>query len=153
MDPARFIDPKNIVPDLQGGGKREVIEELLDRLIATETVSPQHREEILHELLERENKGSTAIGFEIAIPHAKTDQVAEIAVALGLHRAGIPYNTNDGKPVRICILTLSSKKATGPHLQFMATICNQLKEEKVRKNLLACKTAEQVDALLKKTAS
>lgn len=150
MHPSQFILKQNLIPALAGDNRRDVVAELLERLVSTGAVKVEHRDEILHELQERENKGSTAIGFEIAIPHCKTDHVSELAVAVGLHPTGIPWNANDRKGVRICILTLSTKKVTGPHLQFMATICNILKDDRTRSALLAATTVDGMDEMIRK---
>lgn len=152
MDPSQFIRKENLIPALRGSTRQDVVEELLDRLVATGGVKAEHRNELLHELHERENKGSTAIGFEIAMPHCKSDHVQELTVAMGLHPTGIPWNANDHKPVRICILTLSTKRVTGPHLQFMATICNILKEDTTRSSLLGSQSVDAMDQMIRRGA-
>ena len=46
----------------------------------------------------------------------------QIVCAVGIKPEGIDYDSIDGLPSRIFILELAPAKATGPHLQFMATI-------------------------------
>ncbi len=144
MDLVKYLSKKQIILDLKSTDKKSLIEELLDSLIGSGILKSENREELLAEILDREAKGSTGIGFEIAIPHAKTDRVSEIAVVLGLHRQGIAFDSIDQKPVKIFVLTLSSKKITGPHLQFMAAICNFLKSGPVRQSLLTAPDVETV---------
>jgi mannitol/fructose-specific phosphotransferase system IIA component (Ntr-type) len=148
MDPSKYIELKNIVPSVSGATKSEVIGALIDHLVKSGTLQSENREEILKELLDREAKGSTGIGHEIAIPHAKSDLIPEIAVAFGTYPSGVAFDSFDKKPVKIIILTLSSKKPTGPHLQFLATICNLLKDEDMRKRIIAGLTPDEIHSII-----
>lgn len=148
MDLVKHLNKDQIILDLKSQDKKSLIEELLDRLIERKVLRPENREELLAEIMDREGKGSTGIGYEIAIPHAKTDRVEEIAVVLGIHHQGIAFDSIDHKPVKIFVMTLSSRKITGPHLQFMAAICNFLKNESVRKSLLAAPSVDSVYQIL-----
>ena len=148
MDPSKHVDPRHVSVSLKASTPREAIEELLDLLVATAAVAVPLRDEVLKEILDRESRGSTGIGYEIAIPHAKTDHVKDLTVALGLHTEGIGFDSIDKKPVRIFVLTLSPKKVSGPHLQFMASIAGILKDESVRKKLLASRDPQAASRLL-----
>jgi len=66
---------------------------------------------------------------------------------MGVRKQGIDFQSLDGKPSCIFILTLSPLEGSAPHLQFMATISRTLDEEK-RTRLLACRSDKDLYGIL-----
>jgi len=128
--------------EVPGETKQQVIESLLDILMETGKV--EDRRTALTALLEREEKMSTGIENGIAIPHGKTTAVKELVACVGLKKEGIDFDSLDGKPSKIFIMTLSPKDKSGPHIQFLAEISSLLKDEKGRNAILAAKTPQEV---------
>lgn len=128
--------------EVPGETKQQVIESLLDILMETGKV--EDRRTALSALLEREEKMSTGIENGIAIPHGKTTAVKELVACVGLKKEGIDFDSLDGKPSKIFIMTLSPKDKSGPHIQFLAEISSLLKDEKGRNEILAAKTPREV---------
>ena len=52
----------------------------------------------------REELGSTGIGQGIAIPHARSEKIEEIVVAVGLVENKIDFNSPDGEGDKYFIL-------------------------------------------------
>jgi len=102
------------------------------------------REKALKEILDREKKMSTGIQHGVAIPHAKSSAVKELAACIGLKPEGADFASLDGEPSRIFIMTLSAADRTGPHVQFLAEISNVLKSKGVREKLLEAKSKAEV---------
>jgi mannitol/fructose-specific phosphotransferase system IIA component (Ntr-type) len=86
----------------------------------------------------------------IALPHAKTDGVRDICVAVGIKKQGVNFDSIDGKPARLFIMILSPKKTAGPHLQFLAAIGAVLNSEEIREKAIASETVRQLLSLLRK---
>ncbi len=139
ITPGQIISPAAVKADLRGTGKREIIEEMLDLLIASGQLDRSDRDEALRDLLQREEYMSTGMQNSIALPHAKTSTVAHLVSALGLKKEGIDFNSLDGKPARIILLTLSPRDAQEPYLQFMARMSQFLRREENRRRLLECR--------------
>ncbi len=137
IDLGRIINPSAVRVDLRGENKREIIEELLDLLISSGQLEPSARSEALQDLLQREEYMSTGMQNSIALPHAKSSAVPHLVSALGLKKAGVDFNSFDGKPARIFLLTLSPREAQEPYLQFMAEMSQFLRREENRERLLA----------------
>lgn len=140
------LDPRTISLQLTSSTKQAIIEELLDLLVNAGKVS--NRTEALKAVLEREAKMSTAIQNGVAIPHAKTDSVPELVTALGIKPEGVDFESLDGKPTQIFILTLSPKTRLGPHIQFLSSISQSLDDAGVRSALLKAKSQQEVIDLL-----
>jgi mannitol/fructose-specific phosphotransferase system IIA component (Ntr-type) len=103
------------VPELKGDTREAVIEELVERLVRTKTLTSDGRELLLESILEREEAATTGIGQGIALPHPKTtDDVAGVLpgveVAVGLHKTGVDFASLDGDPVHIVFLVVSPEK-------------------------------------------
>lgn len=132
--------------DLRGDTKQAVIEELLDLLVAKGQV--RDRKAALKALLEREGRMSTGMQNGLALPHAKTESVDRLVGAVGVRRNGIDFQSLDGEPSTLFILTLSPLSRTGPHIQFLAEIGRLLDEAPLRERMLRAATpAEALGAL------
>jgi len=146
MNLRQVFDRKTIVFSLAGATKPAIIEELLDRLVDAGKVS--NRTDALKAVLEREAKMSTAIQNGVAIPHAKTDAVRELVTAVAILPHGVDFQSLDGKPTQIVIMTLSPKTKLGPHIQFLSAISQSLDNAAVRHTLLKAEKPEEVIAVL-----
>lgn len=149
MDPNEYIKRENLCLRLKGHSKPEIIEELLDILIRSGEVRPESKSALLKELLKREKKASTGLQDEIAIPHAKTQYVENIMVAIGIHHAGIDFQSIDKKPSKIFVITLSPVSVYEAHLKFLTYICNLLKHKEYREKIYLSKNEETLFNLLR----
>lgn len=146
----RHLKVENIIMDLQSEDKDGVIREMVDNLAQDSENVDQG--ESLQAVLDREATMSTGMQNGIAIPHGKTDGVKKMVYAIGLKREGMDFESLDGKPSNIFIMVLSPANASGPHIQFLASISAILKDEDARDELLKCRTPEEVRAVLLKRA-
>jgi mannitol/fructose-specific phosphotransferase system IIA component (Ntr-type) len=108
-----------------------------------------NRDEALKDVLQREAAMSTGMQHGIALPHAKTGGVSDLAVAVGIKREGIDFESADGEKSRLFILVVSPRKVSGPHIQFLAAIGAVLKNDEVREGVIRASTGEQAVALLR----
>jgi Kef-type K+ transport system membrane component KefB/mannitol/fructose-specific phosphotransferase system IIA component (Ntr-type) len=142
---ARYLTRATLQPRLRGTTKQDAIEELLDLLDRAGLL--RDRAAAAAAVWERENSMSTGMQHGIAIPHGRTDAVDRLVCAVGLCPAGIDFESIDGAPARMIVLTLSPRRAATPHVQFMSTI-SQILDEAGRKALLACETPAAMAAVL-----
>jgi PTS system nitrogen regulatory IIA component len=146
MSLKKALTRETITPELKGVTKNAVIEELVDMLVAAGKV--KDRLVALRAVLERERKMSTGMQSGIAIPHGKTETVENLVTAFGIKREGIDFDSLDGQPARIFVMTLSPENRTGPHIQFLAEISRQLNDPSVRDRLLQANTADEILGIL-----
>ncbi len=142
------LEHSSFTPALKSRTKREVMGELTDLLVAEGKLPAASREAVLAALLEREAKMSTGMQLGVAIPHAKTSAVPELVTAVALSPEGIEFDSLDGHPSRIFVLTVSPPTDVASPIRFLADISRQFSSEDVRMRLLEAKTvAEMVAAL------
>jgi PTS system nitrogen regulatory IIA component len=146
MNPKRVLTRETVVLNLQSEDKDGIIEELIDVLVAAGKI--EDRKAALKAVMEREKKMSTGLQNGIAIPHGKTDTVESLIAALGMKKAGIAFDSLDGQPAQIILITLSPVSRTGPHIQFLADISRTLHDAKVRQRVLDAATEEDVLEIL-----
>lgn len=137
-----FIQEENILRNLSGKNKLEVIEELLNHMYKLGVVS--NYETALNDILVREKHLSTGLENGIAIPHAKTEGVEKLSIVFGIKNAGIDFDSLDAKPAKLIFLVLSPKNTSGPHIQALALISRNLSISKNRDNLNSANSANEI---------
>lgn len=142
MDLNTILTKKLVTVNLAGNTKETVIENLLDMLMTTGKVL--NRQDALHCILEREKKMSTGIENGVAIPHGKTSSVSEMVACVGVIREGMDFNSLDGKPSRLFILTLSPAQQSGPHIRFLSYVGNLLQDAVRRERIISAKTDDDL---------
>lgn len=148
-----FLKEKAISARLKSKDKRQVIEELIGLLVKSGEIAADVKEEIIGTLLDREKIGSTGIGEEVAIPHAKLDEVKEVVAAFGRSSQGVDFDSLDGKPAYIFFLLLAPVDSTGPHLKALARLSRILKDKPFREALKKAETEEEILKLIKEEDS
>ena len=146
MNLLKVLGPRVVKVDLQSTTKTDVINELLGLLVTDGKVSDE--EAARAALLDRERKMSTGMQHGVAIPHGKTEAVTSLVASLGISAQGIDFDSLDGKPARIFIMTLSPTDRTGPHIQFLAEVSQLLKSPEVRHDMLQAKDAAELLRIL-----
>ena len=146
MNLKKVLSPDAVWVDLKADTKQGIIEEMVDRLVATGKI--KDRSAALEAILERESKMSTGMQNGVAIPHGKTDSVKTLLAAVGLNKAGVDFDSLDGSPCTIFIMTVSPIKRAGPHMQFLAEVSRLISQPAEREKLLACKTHNEIYELL-----
>jgi fructose-specific phosphotransferase system IIA component len=141
-----LVRPDCISLDLKGETKEEIIGELVDILDRRGRL--EDRAQVLADVLQREKTMSTGMQHGIALPHGKTDGVRDIAIAVGIKKGGVDFESLDGEKSRLFIMVVSPRKTSGPHIQFLAAIGGVLKDEKLREEIIAADSGEIAAALM-----
>ena len=146
MNPKRVLAKETVILHLKGADKSAILEELIDVLVASGRI--KDRKAALKAVMEREKKMSTGLQNGIAIPHGKTDTVDSLVAALGIRKEGVDFDSLDGLPAQIFLMTLSPASRTGPHIQFLADISRTLHDAAVRQQVMDATSEEQVLEIL-----
>ncbi len=136
------LKPARIKIGIDGISKTEILRDLLSVLVEQNVINDL--ESVLAEFLEREAKGSTGIGNGIAIPHVRTEHVAQLEYLFANSEEGIDFESLDGEPVRIVLLMMAPKDSHGKHIKALAKISRILNDETTRVRLARAKSAEEV---------
>ena len=135
-----------IIAELSAKEKQDVLRELANYLKAKEVIKNQ--ESLYQALMERESLGSTGIGENVAIPHAKSDEVTQILTVFGRSRKGINFDSLDRKPVYYLCLLIAPTHSTGLHLKALARISKLLSNKILRENISQAKSTDEIYSIL-----
>jgi mannitol/fructose-specific phosphotransferase system IIA component (Ntr-type) len=153
MDLGDILSKEQIIPDLRATNRWEAIDELIDNLVATGKISPQHREAIVAVVKKRESSMSTGIGFGIGIPHASTDLITEVVGALGRSTSGVTFDALDNQPVKLVMLFLVPQGQFQKHLHTLANIAKLLHKAEFRQALEQAPNADAMLQVVRKQAA
>ncbi|MBU2590934.1 MAG: PTS sugar transporter subunit IIA [Nitrospinota bacterium] len=131
-----------IIPALKSSDKSGIIEELADYLVGEGVI--KDKKALVNALQEREKLGSTGIGDNIAIPHAKSAEVDTVIALFARSKKGISFDSLDGKPVNYIFLLIAPTQSGGDHLKAMAKISKMLKGEEFRRKLLTASDSQEL---------
>jgi mannitol/fructose-specific phosphotransferase system IIA component (Ntr-type) len=130
-----IIQEENVVPEMKAANRWEAIDELINRLVESGRIRPEHREQIVSVVRRRENSMSTGIGFGIGIPHASTDLIQDVVGAFGRSKKGINFDALDNQPVTLVMLFLVPQGQFQKHLHTLAEIAKLLHRREFRQAL------------------
>jgi PTS system fructose-specific IIC component len=144
-----YLKQDEIITKLTASSKDEAIKELARALEHEPKVTDLDL--FINDTFEREGFCTTGIGRSVAIPHARTEAVSGIVIALGRSVEGIDFDSLDGKPVHLVFLMGTPKrKNLSNYLSVLARLTRLLEKESFRKMLLEADTkAEIIDAFRK----
>lgn len=153
---AAYINLNRIELALRGSLKEEIIRELVD--VMARSLDPRERkrfdqDRLVTDMLDRERTMSTGLRYGIAVPHARTDGVRELYVAIGIKKEGVDFDALDGEPSRIFVAIASPKKKSEPHIRVLSSLSGVLKDEALRSRLLSATNTAEAEALLRSALS
>src|SRR5436309_3185893 len=131
---AGLLRPEAINLNLQSRQKVDALREVATLLQKAGCVN--NFDAFFAEILERERVSNTALGHDVAIPHARTDQCSDILIAVGRSEAGIDFEAKDGQPVRLIFLIGTPKQMVTEYLRVVGNLARLLRQDQLRQNLL-----------------
>jgi nitrogen PTS system EIIA component len=135
-----MLTPDRVVVPLVARDKHGIIVELAERLVA---LTGARLDEVLRAIEERESVLSTGVGFGVAIPHARSSAVRELAIVSGVSAEPVPYDSLDGEPVRLFFLIVGPESSAGLHVKILSRIARLVRRDGVRRHLLEARTPDE----------
>ena len=143
---AALLRPETINLNLHARDKVGVLREVASLLSQSQRVA--NFEVFLDEILERERISSTALAYDVAIPHARTDQCNEILLAVGRSVVGVDFGVPNSQPVRLVFLIGTPKRMVTEYLRVVGNLARLLRQDALRAQLLAASDAASFIQLL-----
>ena len=120
--------------------KPEAIDMLIDLQVKGGKIAD--KEAYKEGILAREEKGSTAVGEGIAIPHAKSEAVKAPSLAAMTVPEGVDYEALDDEPSNLLFM-IAAPNDGDVHLEVLSRLMTILMDEDFRENLLKAKDADE----------
>ncbi|MGI3230358.1 fructose-specific PTS transporter subunit EIIC [Streptomyces sp. GTA36] len=130
-----YLTAQTVKVRLDSGDKEAAIREMAGLLAATGKVTDV--EELVAAALRREAQGTTGLGEEIAIPHAKTDAVTAPVVGFARSAEGVEWGSLDGTKAKLVFMISVPEAAAGDeHLRILALLSRKLVDTGFRERLM-----------------
>ncbi|WP_409236843.1 fructose-specific PTS transporter subunit EIIC [Streptomyces sp. PA5.6] len=131
-----YLTRRTVKVQLAAADKEAAIREMAALLASTGKVNDV--EELVQTALRREAQGTTGLGEEIAIPHAKTDAVDSPLVGFARSSEGIEWGSLDGTKAKLIFMISVPEAAAGDeHLRILALLSRKLMDTGFRERLEA----------------
>lgn len=140
----RIVDLLNKDSILLNGApksKTEAIDMLVDLQMKSGNISD--RDIYKQGILAREEKGSTAVGEGIAIPHAKSSAVKAPSLAAMTVPGGVDYEALDDEPSDVLFMIAAPDTEADVHLEVLSRLMTLLMDEDFRAKLLSAKDTDE----------
>ncbi|MCH5584908.1 PTS sugar transporter subunit IIA [Shimazuella sp. AN120528] len=138
---AEYLLPDLVQLDAQVTSREELMEYLVDLMASKGLVTDA--KVYLEDLYTREKQGSTAIGFDVATPHAKSKGVSKPAIALV--RLVQPIQWDEEEEVSLVFLIAVPEAQAGDvHLKIVANLFRKLMHEDFRQSLRTANSVEDI---------
>ncbi len=136
---ANLLDEDLVAFDMTAATKLDAIKELLELVKAK--FPANDFDAILASVLDREEIENTSYGRGIAFPHARTDDVEDMYIAVGVSKKGLQDKTPDDIPLRIICLMLTPSNIAKLYLQTLSAFATFVREPGNIKQAAGAKSA------------
>jgi PTS system nitrogen regulatory IIA component len=147
---ADVLDERQIALQLKSRRQANALREIIG--LFEKTGSVLQPTDFLAQVLARERVNSTLAENSVAFPHARTELVDQIALAVGRSRAGIPWN-DKGERARLIFVVALPQRLVNDYLVLVGTLARITQNEQQRQALLAAATAAEFIKILSSAAS
>lgn len=137
----KILSPNRVV-FINQSSKQDALTELAGVLATAPQV--KRADELLNEILKREELMSTAIGRGIAIPHVRLSSVSDLVMAVGICKTPvIDFQTLDDKPVNLLIMIAAAYNQHTYYLKTLSYFSAKLKIQDFRESILNAVNEEE----------
>lgn len=137
----KILSPNRVV-FINQSSKQDALTELAGVLATAPQV--KRADELLNEILKREELMSTAIGRGIAIPHVRLSSVSDLVIAVGICKTPvIDFQTLDDKPVNLLIMIAAAYNQHTYYLKTLSYFSAKLKIQDFRESILNAVNEEE----------
>lgn len=148
MDLTNLINEEVISLSLEANTREEAIEQMAK--IMDDAGFITNVSQYVEAVKEREEKGSTGVGFGIAIPHGKSNGVKKPVLGFAKLAYPIEWQSLDGNPVNMFFMIgVPEEQAGNEHLKILSSISRKLIHEDFRNQLINSQNSNEVIAILK----
>jgi len=145
MKLAELIQPERVLLELKETRRTAAIHEVAQQLEKDPDVI--HFKAFYDELLARERVEATSLGNGVAFPHARTDHVKKMVLAVGRSTPGVFFE-NSGETIHFIFVIGTPRRMVTEYLALVGAMARLLRNDEVRQKLMAARTPEEFAAVL-----
>ncbi|MFJ5954806.1 PTS sugar transporter subunit IIA [Paenarthrobacter sp. NPDC092416] len=144
---AELTTPETVILELVATDKIDAAAQLAERLYAAGRIS--NLEGFLEQVHSREHQLATGLPGGIGLPHARSEFVDRISIAVGVTKFGhsLDFGATDG-PATLVLLIATPASSFSDHLEVLATLARSLSKESFRDSLRRAHDTEVISELI-----
>jgi len=142
---SKLLDPSRITLSIQSTKRTTALNEVARLLEGHPDIIDFQG--FYNELLARERLDTTCLGNELALPHARTEHVKKIVLAVGRSPDGVFFE-NGKQTVKLLFVLGTPKANPTDYLMVVSALCKVLKDAANREALMSASTTEAFIAAL-----
>jgi mannitol/fructose-specific phosphotransferase system IIA component (Ntr-type) len=147
---ADILDQRQVALQLRSRRRPHAVREVANLFEKTESVA--RLADFLAQVLAREEAGATLAENGVVFPHARTELVDQIALAIGRSRTGIPWNDR-GERARLIFLLAVPQRLVNDYLVLVGTLARVTRDQRQRDALFSAATPAEFVAILREAGS
>jgi mannitol/fructose-specific phosphotransferase system IIA component (Ntr-type) len=141
-----LLDERQVILRLRSRKLSNALHEIVQLLALNRKVDDP--DNFLEQVLAREQTHPSLVENGVAFPHARTELVNEIVIAIGRSRAGIPMGP-DRQRAQLMFVVGVPERLLNDYLICLGTLVRLVRDDAIRSALLNAQTPhELIDALL-----
>lgn len=141
----KLIEKQLAIFDLEADSAEEVIRIMADAMESAGRLID--KESYVADVLDRENLSSTAVGFSVATPHAKSEGVKHETLAFAHLKKPILWDGREEVKM-VFLIGVPSPAEGNRHLEILAALFRKIIYDNFRNNLEAATISEDIVSLL-----
>lgn len=143
---AALLDPELVVVPLKAESKTAAMHQLLDAIVSKHPFLDAAS--IARAISEREEIENTSVGRGFAFPHARSESVDRMYIAMGVADPPIEANCPDHEPLRVMVLLLTPRNIARLYLQTLSAFMMICRNPDLREQLFGVSDPEEVLRLI-----
>ncbi|UXM90493.1 PTS sugar transporter subunit IIA [Paenarthrobacter sp. JL.01a] len=144
---AELTTPDTVILELVAADKIDAAAQLAHKLHQAGRIS--NLEGFLEQVHSREHQLATGLPGGIGLPHARSEFVDRISIAVGVTKFGhaLDFGAADG-PATLILLIATPASSFSDHLEVLATLARSLSKESFRESLRRAHDPEVISELI-----
>lgn len=143
----KYIDNSYVILDLKASYKDEAIKEMI--IYAKHNDIKINVEQTIEAIHKKEDIISSGLGYGVAFPHIRTNEVKDNIIIFGVSKKGLNYFSLDKKPVHLLIMFLTNKDSNDIYISLLSLFTKISRMSMYTVLLLESKTLEEFKNKLK----
>lgn len=140
----QLVEGARLLSEFQAQNKDGALKELIGVAQETGAFAKKSLKALSKLLFDREAIGSTGLGNGVAVPHLKAAAVSTPTLVLARCKAGLEWQSIDGRPVHIIFMLVSPAAEPESHLGVLRWIATLARSSDFRRFLL---DADDIDGM------
>lgn len=140
-DLSDLLDGGPVLPSISCTSPKQVFARLAEALASHTGVSER---EILKSIMEREQLGSTAVGYGVVLPHARIHDIKAPVGGFARLSTPIDFDAVDDQPCDLVFMLLASDGDGADHLRALARVARAMRVPEIRQKLREASSEEGI---------